>query len=463
MAEKEKNDVLGPKRPEFPKSRKVVFPAFRLFFLGVLVCLWWYFCGVIGHDGAPVKNAVVGAANLPRTPIEACTRLVTYIVKPGDTFLGILSRHGLRPELAMTIHRAFVPLGLSSLFPGDSCVMRVSNSGEMSAFSVLNRLTAWYHMTIDNSAVHACKTAVATSIQRCLVRATLTTSLSEDLYYYDVGDAVVSKFADIFAWDINFFVDPQEGDSFDIVFEKKFAEGKFIGYGEILAARYVHNGRVYYAIGMKQGNDPIRYYDPDGKSLQKEFLKAPLHFNHISSRFSLHRKHPVLGIVRPHLGIDYAAPMGTPVYSAADGKVISAGWDGGYGNHIRISHGGSYETGYGHLSSFARGVHTGAIVKQGDCIGYVGQTGLSTGPHLDYRMTRAGRFVNPLTVSLPGKGGVDAGEMPAFSSAKAEYGAILSCRLIGQEGCFPLDVAAAGEPAAIAAVQGQSRFLTKSE
>ena len=417
-----------------------MFFCFRLFCFAILVCLWWYFCGVISESRVPPAVARTVRAQFPHNPLETCTRLITYIVKPGDTFLSILSRHGVQPELAMTLHRAFAPLGLSSLFPGDSCVMTLSSNGAMSAFSVLSRLAAWYDVTIDSSAVHARRTPVIRSLQRCLVRGILTTSLSEDLYYYEVGDAVVSKFADIFAWDINFFVDPQEGDSFDIVFEKKYAEGRFVGYGDILAAKYVNDGHVYCALGLKQGNEPVRYYDLDGKALQKEFLKAPLHFNRISSRFSLHRIHPVLGIVRPHLGIDYAAPVGTPVYSAADGEVVSAAFDGGYGNHVRISHGGSYETCYGHLSAFARGIHAGAIVKQGDCIGYVGMTGIATGPHLDYRMSRAGRFVNPLTVSLPRKGGVDAGEMAAFSSVKAEYGTILSRRLVGQEGCFLLDV-----------------------
>jgi murein DD-endopeptidase MepM/ murein hydrolase activator NlpD len=311
----------------------------------------------------------------------------------------------------------------------------------VSAFSVLSRLQAWYHATIDSSAaVRARKTPVVISLQRYIVRGTLTISLSEDLFYYDVGDAIVSKFADIFAWDINFFVDPQEGDSFAIVFEKKYAAGKLMGYGEILAAKYINNGHVYYAMGMKQGNEPMQYFDLEGKSLQKEFLKAPLHFNRISSRFSLHRRHPMLGIVRPHLGIDYAAPVGTPVYSAADGKIVFAGVQGGFGNFIRIAHGGSYETCYGHLSDFARGIHAGSNVKQGDCIGHVGLTGISTGAHLDYRMTRGGRFVNPLTVSLPRKGGVSAAEISEFSGVKAEYGNLLSYRFIGREGCFPLDV-----------------------
>jgi murein DD-endopeptidase MepM/ murein hydrolase activator NlpD len=428
---------------------------FRLFYLGIIGYLCWYLSVSAYHGGNQPKDPAP-PARPPEVrhlrPVDACTRLITYVVKPGDTFLSILSRKGLRSDLAMALQKAFRPLGLSSLFPGDSCVMSLSSAGTVSAFSVLSRLQAWYRATIDSSAaVRARKTPVVISLQRYIVRGTLTTSLSQDLFYYDVGDAIVSKFADIFAWDINFFVDPQEGDSFTIVFEKKFAAGKYVGYGEILAAKYINNGHVYYAMGMKQGNEPVQYYDLEGKSLQKEFLKAPLHFNRISSRFSLHRRHPVLGIVRPHLGIDYAASVGTPVYSAADGKIVFAGIQGGFGNFIRIAHGGAYETCYGHLSDFARGIHAGSIVKQGDCIGHVGLTGITTGAHLDYRMMRGGRFVNPLAVSLPAKGGVGHDEVAGFSLIKTEYRAVFSYRFVGREGCFPLDVETADTARAIAA------------
>jgi murein DD-endopeptidase MepM/ murein hydrolase activator NlpD len=432
------------------KSRKTSSFVFRLFILSILTSLIWVFVGIFGESRA-VPTTTSAVPQKPSTPLQTCTRLITYIVRPGDTFLSILTRHGIPPEMAMTLHRTFKPLGLSALFPGDSCVMSLSGAGVLSGFSVLNRLQNWYHVSVDSGSMNAHKAPAATATQRCLVRGTLSTSLSEDLFSLGVGDACVSKFADIFAWDINFFVDPQPGDSFEIIFEKKYAEGRYMGYGDILAAKYVNNGHVFYAVGMTQDKGPVQYYDPDGKSLQKEFLKAPLRFNHISSRFSLHRLHPVLGIVRPHLGIDYAAPSGTPVFSAADGRIASAGIDGGYGNHIRVSHGGSYETSYGHLSAFASGIHAGVFVKQGDCIGYVGTTGLTTGPHLDYRMTRGGRFVNPLTVSLPRKGGVGADEMQAFYVVKGEYGALLSCRLTGMEGCYLLDLKASTN-AVVAAV-----------
>jgi murein DD-endopeptidase MepM/ murein hydrolase activator NlpD len=294
---------------------------------------------------------------------------------------------------------------------------------------------------MDGQEIKAGKKPVATSSQRCIVRGVLETSLSEDLNKMGIDDACVSKFADIFAWDINFFVDPQKGDSFEIVFEKKFAEGRFVGYGDIFAAQYVNAGRAYNAIGVQDEKDLRRhYYDLDGKSLQKQFLKAPLRFTHISSRFSLHRLHPVLGIVRPHLGIDYAAPTGTPVYAAADGVITFAGFTGGFGNQVRIRHGASYETSYGHLHAIARGIHPGARVSQGDLLGTVGATGIATGPHLDYRMSIAQRFVNPLTVSLPREKGVSAQDMAQFAACKREWCTILHMRFKGKTGFYVLDI-----------------------
>ncbi len=432
-------DVEGKSRETKTKSRRAKMIVLRLFFVIAASCLWWYFCGI--RTQKP-ENGEVSAkpASDNVSPLETYTRLVSYVVKPGDTFLSILSKHGAPAEMAMTFHKALKPLGLSSLFPGDSCVLKMSSTGAMSGFSVLSRLQQWYHISINDSKVHASKTNASITTQRCLVRGLLSSSLSQDLFDLGVGDACVSKFADIFAWDINFFVDPQKGDSFEILFEKKFAEGRFIGYGDVLAATYVNNGHCFNAFGMKSNNGAMEYFDAAGKSLQKEFLKAPLHFNHISSRFSLHRLHPVLGIVRPHLGIDYAAPVGTPVYSAADGKIAFAGYKGGFGNFITVTHGGSFETSYGHLSAFARDIHAGAHVVQGQCIGYVGQTGLATGPHLDYRMTKCGRFVNPQTVVLPSKRNVASEDSVCFCVLKTECNAILSFRFVGELGCFPLDM-----------------------
>jgi murein DD-endopeptidase MepM/ murein hydrolase activator NlpD len=255
-----------------------------------------------------------------------------------------------------------------------------------------------------------------------------------------VDATCVSMFADIFGWDINFFVDPKEGDTYEIIFEKKFMEGRFAGYGDILAAQYENNGRIFQAIGLRDENGIMRYYDPDGKSMQKQFLKAPLRFNHISSNFSLHRMHPILGIVRPHLGVDYAAPIGTPIHASADGIVRFAGYNGGFGNQVVISHGSAYETSYGHLNAFGHGIRAGKRVVQGDVIGFVGKTGLATGPHLDYRMTRNKSFVNPSSINLPSGKGVAPERALDFQATRLESLALFNMRLPGKTGAWVLDV-----------------------
>jgi murein DD-endopeptidase MepM/ murein hydrolase activator NlpD len=429
------------------KDRKYQLSIFRSFLLFLCLCVWWLFCSTPGTIATSESSP--GPFQADRTissfSIEKYKELISYVVKPGDTFLGILSRYGVAPEKAINCYRSLHPLGLMSLIPGDSLVMTRYTGGAMTAISLLHRLDCWYTVSFDGPAIKAGKKPVSTCSQRCIVRGVLETSLSEDMNKMGVDDACVSKFADIFAWDINFFVDPQKGDSFEIVFEKKFVEGRFAGYGDIFAAQYVNAGHVFNALGMTDEKSQRRYYDLDGKSLQKQFLKAPLRFTHISSRFSLHRLHPVLGIVRPHLGIDYAAPTGTPVYAAADGVITFAGFTGGFGNQVRLRHGASCETSYGHLHAIARGIHSGARVCQGDLIGTVGMTGIATGPHLDYRMSISGRFINPLTFSPPSEKSVSAQDMARFDAVKREWCAIAGMRFKGMTGFYVLDIDA-GRP-----------------
>jgi len=425
------------------KDRNRRLPIFRSFLLFFFLPLCWLFCPPALHRlGKPSSEPSACQTPSPGSyaTLEKYQETISYVVKRGDSFLGILSHFGVPGEIAIQCSRSFIPMGLPALLPGDSMVLIRNTRGLATGFSLLHKLTSWYTATFEATGVKVEKKPADFSEHRCIVRGVLTTSLSENLNAMGVDDACVSKFADIFAWDINFFVDPQPGDSFEILFDKKFIAGRFAGYGDIFAAKYVNKGHVFEAIGIKDPNGAMRYYDPDGKSLQKQFLKAPLHFTHISSGFSLHRMHPVLGIVRPHLGIDYAAPVGTPVYAAADGVICFVGFQGGFGNYVRIRHGASYETSYGHLRSFARQVRLGARVSQGDLIGTVGQTGLATGPHLDYRMTVGQRFVNPSTISLPREKSIPAEEARVFAQSRQECGALLTMRLKGKTGCFVLNV-----------------------
>ncbi len=211
-------------------------------------------------------------------------------------------------------------------------------------------------------------------------------------------DQLALDLADVFAWDVDFNTEIQRGDAFRAVIEKLWLDGRPVRSGRLLAAEFVRGGRRLSAV-RHEGAAGAGYYDGDGRPLRKAFLRSPLRFTRISSRFTLSRFHPVLRVARAHLGVDYAAPAGTPVHAAAAGLVVSAGWAGGYGRTVRLRHANGFETLYGHLSRIL--VRQGQRLAQGDPIGAVGSTGLSTGPHLDYRMARDGRFVDPLRVQLP--------------------------------------------------------------
>jgi len=227
-------------------------------------------------------------------------------------------------------------------------------------------------------------------------------------------DQLALDLADIFAWDVDFNTEIQRGDSFRLAVEKLHVAGRFVGYGRILAAEFTRGPRVFQAVRF-DGNGAGGYYDPSGTPLRKAFLRSPLRFSRISSRFSASRFHPVLKVRRPHYGVDYAAPVGTPVLASADGVVVAAGWIGGYGKAVRLRHRNGFTTLYGHLSRID--VRKGQRVAQGARLGAVGMTGLATGPHLDYRMTRNGAFVDPLKVQLPPADPVPAAERPAFAVA----------------------------------------------
>lgn len=215
---------------------------------------------------------------------------------------------------------------------------------------------------------------------------------------------LVYRFADeIFAWDIDFNTETQIGDEFVIIVYKKYAGERLLSYGDILYGYYKTAKKEWRAFYYTPKGKKSDYYNSGGKSLQRVFLRAPLSYRRISSKFSKSRFHPILHIRRPHYGIDYAAPIGTPVRTIGDGKVIFRGWNGGYGNQVIIQHGSQFKTYYGHLSRFAKGIKKGRYVKQGDVVGYVGSTGLSTGPHLDFRIKKGKKWIDPLSLDPPSR------------------------------------------------------------
>jgi murein DD-endopeptidase MepM/ murein hydrolase activator NlpD len=228
------------------------------------------------------------------------------------------------------------------------------------------------------------------------VEGEIRSSLYEALNAAGEKDSLALSFAEILAWEIDFYQDLREGDRFKMMVEKIYKRDQFIQYGTIYGVEYEQEGKIIR--GIRYRDD---YYSEEGISLRKAFLKAPLRFDRISSRFSGARRHPILGGVRPHYGVDYAAPAGTPVWAVADGTVLSVGWNGGFGKQVIVRHMNGYRSYYGHLSRYGPGIRKGMRVTQKQIIGYVGSTGLSTGPHLDYRLSKDSRFRNPLKEVFP--------------------------------------------------------------
>lgn len=233
----------------------------------------------------------------------------------------------------------------------------------------------------------------------------IESSLYETLDQNNIDPALAENLADVFAWQIDFY-HLQKGDQFKVIYTKEMIDGNSVGIGNIQAAYFEQGGHPYYAFRFRQ-DKKIDYFDLNGNSLRKAFLKAPLRYKYISSRFSYHRYHPVLHRYMPHLGVDFAAPRGTPIHSVGDGVIEVAKYNRYDGNYIKIRHNSEYQTEYLHMSHFAKGIHPGVHVKQGQLIGYVGSTGLATGPHLDYRIWKYGREVNPLKIDLPSSNPID--------------------------------------------------------
>jgi murein DD-endopeptidase MepM/ murein hydrolase activator NlpD len=254
-----------------------------------------------------------------------------------------------------------------------------------------------------------------------VIRANLYSALPED----DRSTQLAMELSDIFSWDVDFNTDLRKGDTFRVVVEELWLKNEFRRYGNILAAELVIDGETFRAFRFAAGG-PENYYDDSGKSLRRAFLKAPLSYRRISSGFTRKRLHPILKTVRPHLGVDYAAPTGTPVSSTGDGTVAFAGYKGPNGKLVIVRHGNGYTTSYGHLSRFGKGIRAGTRVRQGDVIGYVGATGRATGPHLDYRMKRNGVFLNPLKVAPPRGGAVASARMDDFRAMRDRMRGVLA-------------------------------------
>lgn len=276
-----------------------------------------------------------------------------------------------------------------------------------------------YHQSVvDHTVFHVCDSLCANSYKKPVRHeqkvssATITTSLWDAIITNNLHRQLALELSDIYAWSIDFF-GLQKNDSFTVFYDELYVDSLSIGIGKIHAAKFTHKGKPFLAFYFK--NDSVNgFWDEEGNSLRKAFLKAPLKFSRISSGFTYARKHPIYKTVRPHTGVDYAAPTGTPVMSIGDGVVVQKGYKGGGGHTVKIRHNSVYSTAYLHLSRYAKNLSVGSHVSQGEVIGYVGSTGASTGPHLDFRVWKNGSPINPLTMESPSVEPVPQSAMSEF-------------------------------------------------
>jgi murein DD-endopeptidase MepM/ murein hydrolase activator NlpD len=271
---------------------------------------------------------------------------------------------------------------------------------------------------LDGAALTSRVETIVYTVQLALLQGAVESSLFQAVAAIGESPALAMVVAEVFRWDVDFIRDVQPGDSFSILVEKLYRDGQFKQYGRVLGATFTNKGALFEAFLFRGVSGHAGHYNRKGESLRKALLKAPLAFTRITSGYSMGRKHPIFHDTRPHEGVDYAAPAGTPVKAVGDGVISQKGWLGGYGHTIAIRHRAGLESQYAHLSGYARGMASGVRVRQGQVIGFVGTTGWSTGPHLDFRLKQHGRFINPAKAVNPREDGIAPGHMKEFEERK---------------------------------------------
>ncbi|RRW51494.1 peptidoglycan DD-metalloendopeptidase family protein, partial [Stutzerimonas stutzeri] len=339
----------------------------------------------------------------------------SVVVANGDTLSTVFAKVGLSPAVMHAVLASSPDAKqLSRLKIGQTLEFQLTEQGELASLrSKLNSLETLALEQTPKGYVFK-KEQVKPEVSTVYARGEIDSSLFLAAKRAGLSHNLTMDLANVFGYDIDFALDIRKGDSFEVIYEEKTVEGQRVGTGNILAARFTNRGKTYSAVRYTSKDGTTSYYNADGTSMRKAFIRTPVDFARISSRFSNGRKHPILNKIRAHKGVDYAAPHGTPIKSAGDGKVLLAGRKGGYGNTVIIQHGQRYRTLYAHMQGFAKGVRNGSAVKQGQIIGYIGTTGLSTGPHLHYEFQVDGVHVDPLGLKLPMADPIAKSEMPRF-------------------------------------------------
>ena len=390
------------------KRKRVLFLGF--FLVGLFLLIYFFI-----FSFRPMLPPVEPSRSIHEAPQEQQVQIIEGEVNKKSTLFKSLTERKIPLQWIHLVISKLEPYVNFKKIKGGTYHFIRDVKGELVKFVYEAGPTEIYEIERDGRGYTAQRKKV--SLETHLVKAVgeIHSSLFEAMDAIGEGDLLTIAFTDVLAWEIDFYKDVREGDRFKVVVEKIYKGDQFIQYGPIHAVEYQREEKIYKGIRYKGD-----YYDENGISLRKAFLKTPLRFNRISSRFNQARKHPIMGGVRPHLGVDYAAPTGAPIWAVADGSVILCSRNGGFGNQVILRHPNGYVTYYGHLSRYGHGIWKGARVKQKQIIGYVGSSGLSTGPHLDYRLAKGGQLRNPLKESFPAGGPIVKGETEAFQTRRDE-------------------------------------------
>jgi murein DD-endopeptidase MepM/ murein hydrolase activator NlpD len=401
--------------------------------LPVVVPLLLVATNAAGPVQKPLRASALAAAPAPRleygrlsaaaaAPDVLPQHSIVLTFEEGDTLDSILVAGGLSRADSAVLNREFgKSIDLRRLRPGN--LVRFHHAPDGAIDSVEMKIVGWGELDAARNAAGTFDIAlrqVQVQEVETAVAAQIDTSLYEALRLSGEGPQLVQQIVDVFQWDIDFFA-LQRGDSFSLVVKKRFGGGDLLGYGPIVAARFTHGGQTYEAYRQETPDGRAGYYARNGSPLRKQFLRAPLQFTRITSHFSKSRFHPILHAFRPHHGVDYGAPIGTPAMTTADGVVVEARYTGSQGNFVRIRHSARIETLYMHMSRFAKGIRPGKRVNQGDVIGYVGMTGLATGPHLHYSVTDNGAWLDPAKMKSITPDPLRGASLAEFRAGVARY------------------------------------------
>lgn len=340
----------------------------------------------------------------------------TITVQVGDTLSNLFDRLGIPKLTLKNITSGNKSKELIKLYPGQKVNFLFDDNKDLKALKLNVSNTKTLHITNEGSKVNYAYEEQTPIKKLNFSTGKISGSLYSSAQSAGLNEKLIMQMADILACDIDFTLDVRDNDSFRVLYEEEFVEDKKINHGKILAIEFNNQGKSYKAVHYTDDKGRDGYYSPDGFSLQKAFLRSPVEFTRISSHFSHSRRHPILHKMRSHKGVDYAAPTGTPVKSSGDGRISFMGTKGGYGKSIEITHGQKYSTFYAHLSRFNKKVKHGSFVKQGQIIGYVGKSGLATGPHLHYEFRINGVHHNPVTVTLPSSNPIASKNKSDFNS-----------------------------------------------